>query len=192
MNQTHLKSLHATLSWHLLLFASCAPFTATEPLPLYMCKQGWYKVTTIYLLRMYALTFTCRKPSSDTYNRTTKYAHGGKFLPSLACTEVSVVLDIGTNLSDNSVTTSTLDEKCSKIAKALAAGSLSSLAEYVVQHKQLSEMVLNLLLKVIDSECISCKCRHAVLCIKKTRSLLTVPSMQPNVNPYLSKQYTKV
>ena len=58
-----------------------------------------------------------------------------------------------TNLSDNSVITSTLDEKCSKKAKALAAGSLPLLAEYVVQHKQLSEMVLNLLLKVIDSEC---------------------------------------
>ena len=58
-----------------------------------------------------------------------------------------------TNLSDNSVITSTLDEKTGKIAKALAAGSLSLLADYVVQHKQLSEIVLNLLLQVIDSEC---------------------------------------
>ena len=48
-----------------------------------------------------------------------------------------------TNLSDNSVTTSTLDEVAGKIAKALAAGHLPS----VVQHKQLREMVFEFLPK---------------------------------------------
>ena len=58
-----------------------------------------------------------------------------------------------TNLSDNSVITSTLDEVAGKIAKALVAGHLPSVAESVVQHKQLGEMVLELLLTRIDSEC---------------------------------------
>ena len=57
-----------------------------------------------------------------------------------------------TNLSDKSVITSTLDETTSKIAKALAAGNLSLVFEYVVQHKQLGEMVLELFLNIIDSE----------------------------------------
>jgi hypothetical protein len=54
---------------------------------------------------------------------------------------------------DNSVTTLTLDENVGKIAKALAVGHLPSVAESVVQHEQLREMVFELLLRRIDSEC---------------------------------------
>ena len=58
-----------------------------------------------------------------------------------------------TNLSNNSTTLTTLDEATNAIGKALATGHLPSLAEAIMDHNGLADVVLRLFLNKLESEC---------------------------------------
>ena len=59
-----------------------------------------------------------------------------------------------TDLSMNSTTTSTLDDVSSVIVKAIAGGHLPSVAEAIVKQTELADMIFQLFLDRIQSECV--------------------------------------
>lgn len=58
-----------------------------------------------------------------------------------------------TSLSDNSSTSSTLDETTTAIGRALATGHVPSLAEAIMDHEDLADKLLQHFLNKMESEC---------------------------------------
>ena len=72
-----------------------------------------------------------------------------------------------TNLSNNSTTSTTLDEATNAIGRSLATGHLPSLAEAIMDHKGLADVVLQLLLNKLESECAALSQRSPPLSLKQ-------------------------